>query len=96
MITTGKLNLLIFTKLLSNSFAVVFPLWTTENNEVSSAYNFAFEDRLLARSFIHIKNSSGPSIEPWGTLALTSAQEEVYPSSTTLSFLFLRKLDNRF
>ena len=51
-------NLLIFTKLFSNSFAVAFALWTTENNEVSSANNFPLDDRLAARSFICIKNGS--------------------------------------
>ena len=35
-------------------------------------------------------------MEPWGTPALTSAQEGVYPLKTTLCFLLLKKLDNRF
>ena len=33
-----------------------------------------------------IKNSSGPSMASWGTLVLTSAQEEVFPLNTTLGF----------
>ena len=61
-----------------------------------SANNFAFDDRPSARSFIYITNSSGPSMEPWWTLTLTSAQEEVCLLSTTRYFLFLKKLDNRF
>ena len=63
---------------------------------MSSENNFTFDDRLLARSFVYIKSSSGPSMESWGSPALTSAQEEVCPLSTTLCFLFLQKLDNRF
>ena len=61
-----------------------------------SANNFAFDERPSARSFIYIKNRSGPSMEPCGTPALTLAQEEVYPLRTTLCFLFLKKFDNRF
>ena len=63
---------------------------------MSSANSFAFDDRPTARSFIYIKKRSGPSMEPWGTPALTSAQEEVCPLRTTLCFLFLKKFDNRF
>ena len=61
-----------------------------------SANNFAFDERPSARSFIYIKNRSGPSMEPWGTPALTSAQEEVCPLRNTFCFLFLKKSDNRF
>ena len=61
---------------------------------MSSANNFAFDDKPSAISFIYIKNSRGPSMEPWGTPALTSAQEEVWPLSTTL--YFVKKLDNGF
>ena len=77
-----------------NYFAVVFELWTTENNEVSSANNFAFDERPSARSLIYIKNRSGPSMEPWGTPALTSAQEEVCPLRTTVN-IFLINLYQR-
>ena len=42
--------------------------------------------------YIYIKKSSGPSLKPWGTPALTSAQEEVCP----LCFLFFKKFDYRF
>ena len=63
---------------------------------MSSANNLAIDERPSARSFIYIKNRSGPSMEPWGIPALTLAQEEVYPLRTTLCFLFLKKFDNRF
>ena len=45
---------MILIKSLFNSFAVLFALRTTENNEVSSANNFAFDERSSARSFIYI------------------------------------------
>ena len=41
--------------------------------------------------YIYIKKSSGSSMKPWRTPALTSAQEEV----CTLCFLFFKKFDNR-
>ena len=63
---------------------------------MSSENNFAFDERPLARSLIYIKNRSGPSMEPWGTPAVTSAQEEDCPLSTALCLLFLKKFDNRF
>ena len=63
---------------------------------MSSANNFAFEQRPLARSFLYIKNRSGPTMEPWGTPALRSAQEEVCPLRSTLCLLFLKKFDNSF
>ena len=55
-------QLLMLTKSLFNSFAVVFVLWTIENNEVSSANNLAVDERPSARSFIYIKNRSGRGI----------------------------------
>ena len=45
---------------------------------------------------IWIKNSSGPSMEPWGTPLVISVREKICPLSTTLCFLFLKKLENRF
>ena len=61
-----------------------------------SANNLAIDERASARSFIYIKNKSGPNMEPCGTPAVTSAQEEDCPLRTTLCFLFLKKFDNRF
>ena len=54
----------LLTKSLFKSFVVGFGLRTTENNEVSSANNFPFDERPSARSFIYFKNRSGPSMEP--------------------------------
>ena len=39
---------------------------------------------------------NGPSMEPWGTPALTSDQSETCPFNKTLCFLFLRKSHKRF
>ena len=85
-------HLLIFTKSLFNSFAVVFALWTAENNELSSENRFVFDDRPSSRLFRYVEDSNGRIIDPWGTLALTSAQKKVCPLRTTLCFLFLRNL----
>ena len=38
-----------------------------------------------------IRNKSGPNIAPWGTPALTLAQDELWPLRITLCFLFLKK-----
>ena len=45
-------HLLTPTTSLFNYFVVVFALWTTENNEMSSGNNFAFDDRPQARPLI--------------------------------------------
>ena len=59
---------------------------------MSSASNFAFDDRPSARSFVYIKNSSGPSMDPWGIPALTSFQEEVVHWELLSAVYFLRNL----
>ena len=43
---------------------MVFPLRKAENNEVPFANNFTFDERPSARSFVYIKNRSGPGMEP--------------------------------
>ena len=63
---------------------------------MSSANNLAIDERPSARSFIYIKNKRGPSMESWGTPAVTSALEEDCLLRTTLCFLSLKKFDNRF
>ena len=59
-----------------NSFAEASTLKTAENSEVSSAKSFAFNYKSFVKSFIYIKNKSGPKIDPSGTPALTLAHEE--------------------
>ena len=63
---------------------------------MSSANSLAFEDNPSDKSLIYIKNNNGPSIEPWGTPALTSDQPETCPLNKTLCFLFFRKSHKRF
>ena len=63
---------------------------------MSSAKNLAIYERPSARSFIYIKNKRGPSMESWGTPAVTSDQEADCPLRTTLCFLSLKKFNNRF
>ena len=46
--------------------------------------------------YTYIKKSSEPSKEHLGSPALASAQEENFPLSTNLFFLFVKKLGNRF
>ena len=53
-------------------------------------------DKLSARSFLYIRNRSGPNAEPWGAHALTPGKEKVCTLSTTLCFVFLKKLNNKF
>ena len=70
--------------------------WITEIKDVSSANSLAFEDNPSDKSLIYIKNNNGPSMEPWGTPALTSDQSAICPFNKTLCFLFLRKSHKRF
>ena len=62
---------------------------------MSFVNSFAF-DRSSVRLFMFFRNRNGPNVEPWGTHALTSANEEVCRLSTTFCFLFLKKLHNKF
>lgn len=43
------------------------------------------------RSFINIKNNSGPSTVPWGTPLTTLALPDAAPSTNTCCVLLLRK-----
>ena len=61
---------LLLSKPLLSSASELFTLSTTKNNEASSANNLAVGDNSSARSFMFIKNSSGPSIETYWTLVL--------------------------
>ena len=55
-----------------SSAAELFTLYTTGNNEASSANNLALDDNSSARPFMFIKKIyNGPSIETYGTLELT-------------------------
>ena len=59
-----KANSDIFLRSSFNKFADSVALYTVENNEVSSANNFADDFKFSGRSLMQIKKSNGPSIEP--------------------------------
>ena len=63
---------------------------TFEKSEVSSAKILHMEVILSVKSFIHIKNKSGPNTDPCGTQEFIFLQSEVGPFKTTLCYLLLR------
>ena len=65
---------------------------TKENRDVSSAKIFYVELRLSLKSFIYIKNKSGPRTEPCGILDFITSQEEHWPLRTIYSLLVLLKI----
>ena len=67
-------------------------LFTTEKREASSAKSLQFEERSFDKSFMPIRNNKGPKIEPCGTPAVTSSQDECGPFRTTRRF---HKRENR-
>ena len=69
---------------------------TTENREMSSENSLHSLLRPSDKSLIYIKNNKGPRIHPWGTPALTSAQEEHWPFKTTVCFLLRIKSRKMF
>ena len=85
-----------FAKSLFSSRAEVLLSWITENKDISSANNLVFEDNVSDKSLIYIRNDNGPSMETWGTPALTSDQSQTCPFNKTLCFLFLRNSHKRF
>ena len=64
----------------------------TERSDALSANNLGFENKFSGKSFIYIKKSNGPRIEPWGTSASAFVHVEYWSLRTTLYFLSLRKL----
>jgi hypothetical protein len=53
------------------------------NISVSSAFSLTLLMRLSLKSFIKIKNNSGPSTEPCGTPLKTSSQDDTLSPSTS-------------
>ena len=83
---------LILAKSLLSSAAELSLLCTRESKEVSSANNLVLDDNSSAKSFMYIKKSSGPSIEPSGTPALTLVHVRLkLLSFSVLSILSLLK-----
>ena len=68
--------------------------WITENKDVSSANNFAFDDKPSARLLIQTKKRRGPKFDPWGTSTLTPVHEETCTFKITLCFLSFKQSDN--
>ena len=58
----------------------------TEKSDLSSANNLGFETEFAGKSFMYIKKSNGPRIEPWGTPASTFVHVEYWPLRITLCF----------
>ena len=78
-------HLVFFVKSLFSSRVEVLLSWITENKDVLSAKSLVFEDNPSDKSLIYIKNNNGPSMEPWGTPALTSDQSGTCPFDKTFS-----------
>ena len=63
---------------------------------MSSAKSLNVGSKLSGTSFMYIRKSDGPKIEPCGTPASTDDQFEYWPLSTTLRNLLFKKLLRRF
>ena len=75
-------QLLTLFKSLFTSFAEVFMSWATLKRDVSSANDFALEDKSSDKSFVSIKNSNGPRMEHWRKPALTFSHVGFWPLRT--------------
>ena len=91
LILQWKAQLTVFCKASFSSLTEVLISWTTENRNVPSANSLHSILRPSDKSLIYIKNNKSPNIDPWGTSAWTSAQDEHWPFKTTLCFLWRRK-----
>ena len=69
--------------------------WTVEKIELSSPKSFT-DDKSLDRSFIWLRKSKGPNIDPCGTPANTGSHEEIWPFNSTLCNLFSKKFWSSF
>ena len=72
-----------FFRSLSSWLALILGWYTVESNDVSSANNLTVDCKLSERSFMYIRKSNGPKIEPSGTPANTDDQLKHWPLSTT-------------
>ena len=75
----------------SSSGNTLFALGTLEYILLSSANKHTGQAAHLGRSFIKIKNRSGPKTDPWGTPLSTSNSSDSCPLITTFCFLFSKK-----
>ena len=81
----------ILSRSLFSIFAVSSGSKTIEDKDVSSANNFTFDFRPAAKSFINIRKTRGPKIDPCGTPPCIPSQSEIFPSGVFLWTLSLRK-----
>ena len=75
---------------LFKSVALDRGLWTIEKRDTSSAKNLTLLIMPVSRSLTKIKNSRGPSTDPWGTPERIGAQLEFWPLITTCWIRFVR------
>ena len=57
----------IYFRSLSSWLAEILGSYTVEDNDVSSANSFTVASKFSGRSFMYIRKSNGPKIEPCGT-----------------------------
>ena len=86
-----KVQSLINFKSLLSSLADVLTSWAAENKEVSSANKLHSLLRPFGKSLTYVKNKRSPTMEPRGTPALISNQDEHWPFKTILCFLLVKK-----
>ena len=68
---------------------------TTVNNDVSSAKSLTLHFKSSVRSFLYTRKNEGPRIEPWGTPAEISPQEELPIQNSSLSPVVEKTFDER-
>ena len=65
--------------------------WKQSIIVVSSANNLIFNFKLVAKSFIYIREKRGPKIDPCDTPSRIHSQSEVFPIRVTLWTLSLKR-----
>ena len=66
-----------------------------EKTEVSSASSLTVDERLWLKSFMYIREKSGPKIDPWGTPARTGDKEDAWHVKEHVDIYHLKTL-NKF
>ena len=84
-----------FFRSLSSWLAEILGSYMVENNDAPSANSLAVDCKLSGRSFMYIRKSNGPKLEPCRTPESTDDQLEYWPSRTTHLKLLLKKLLSR-
>ena len=86
-----KAHLFISVRSLCRLLAVLLGTLIIENRDVLWVNNLGLHWRLSDKSFMYIRNKSGPYIEPLRTPALILVQDELWPLRIGLYFLFPKK-----